>query len=159
MSRVATRPRALMDGAEDPSRIVEHGSDAARYFDGSKVPQKIGSLTFHLTHLTDPDSPRLGAVRNNVVGNHVVCTVQGEYSGVTYGFGLAGDDKNEFIEVSAIEGDNTKVLGYLDRGHEGGELVFREPETLAVIDPASAQAQELTQMFAIAVDAAEWAMD
>lgn len=108
--------------------------------------------------LSQPDVPRLGYVRVGAVANHLASVINGEptedgQSQVRYGFGIG----SEFIELTRLVGDETQTLAYVDISLPT-QPAFRAPELTSTIDDP-AKIAELTQLFAIGQDAAEWALD
>lgn len=162
MSRIIKRPAALLDGANEGTRIVLSGSDAERYFDNGRVFEKAQNFMGYLAILSDPDMPRLvGVTRRVKIGGHTMTVVQGEDTvpeepAVAYGFAL-GPDSGEFIEVSRITDDTSEVLSWADINN-GTSLVFRRPDLTGVIN-SQAKIAELTQILAAGQDATEWALD
>jgi hypothetical protein len=162
MSRVYERPKALLDGATEATRIVLPGSDAERYFDEGRVFEKVPSLMGYLALLSNPEMPRLvGITRTIKVAGHRMTAIQGEDVApdepeAMYAFAL-GPDSGEFVEVSRVVGDKSTVLTWADVQDQASPI-FRTPDLTGVIDEP-AKIAELTQILAAGQDATEWALD
>ncbi|MGZ6004785.1 MAG: hypothetical protein ACXWLH_01395 [Candidatus Saccharimonadales bacterium] len=166
MSRVYTRPTALLDGAPEAARIVEPGSDAESYVSEGRVYEKIPSFLGYLSLLAHPEMPRMGGyVRRLNANSHTAVVVRGEDTQPgeevpVYGFGLSPDGVEEFVEVARYTGEygeNIQLLSWVDI-KDPNNPVFRTPDLIGVIDNP-AKIEELTQLLAIGQDAAEWALD
>jgi len=162
MTRIVERPKALLDAAEEPARIVMPDSDAERYFDQDRVYEKAPSFRGYLALLTDRSIPRLpGITRVISVANHPMVAIQGEdvpcdEPEPVYAFAL-GPDSGEFVEITRVVAEQGTVLSWADV-RDTSSPIFRTPELRGVIDNP-AKISELTQILAAAQDATEWALD
>ncbi len=159
MSRVVARPRALLDGSPEASRIVQPGSDAERYYNRGLAAQQIAGLLNDVLLLSEPDMPRLGFTKVGGVANHTAMLVQGEPANppVRYGYWVDPQGKGEMIELSRLEGDDTTILANVDVKNLSNPK-FLGPDLVSVID-GEARLEELKQLLAVGKDASEWALD
>lgn len=156
------RPKALLDGASEPARLVAPDSYAERAFDEGRVYEKVADFMGFIAILQNPDVPRLpGVTRVIRVANHPMLAIQGEEvpdgePEPQYAFAL-GPDSGEFIEINRVVDGQGTVLSWADI-RDVDNPIFRTSVLGGVIHD-EAKVSELTQILAVGEDAAEWALD
>lgn len=165
MSRVNSRPVALLDGSSEAAQLTMPRSDAERYFIDGKVFEKIPQFLGFLAVLEQPGPRLAGYVKYIKTLSHDIAVIQGEDVAQTedvpvYGFSLSPDGVREFVGIGRYTGEfgqHEQMLAWIDL-HNPDSPIFRLPNLVDVIEDES-QISELTQLLAIGEDASEWALD
>lgn len=167
MSRVYSRPTALLDGTPEAARITVPDSSAEDYLaEENFVYERLSRFVGEISLLTESVVPRVGGfVKSLITNGRKVLVVQGEDVQLAeetpvYGFGIRPDGVEEFIGIARYTGEigeNEQLLAWLDIADKNNP-VFRTPDLIGRIeDPA--KVSELNQLLAIGEDATSWALD